>query len=125
MATKDLVLGIILLVASVFLVVAVLLQSGKSHNLSGSIAGGAETFFGKSKAKTLDKKLSVATAILAIVFVIVVLVVYVMQDVQDTSGTHSDYEPSAVTTVAEADTAEGTSIVTEAATAAATEAVTE
>ena len=106
MTTVEIILGAALILISVALIIAVLMQSGKDHGLSGTIAGGAETFFGKSKAKTLDKKLSVATAILAIVFVIVVLVVYVMQDVQDTSGTHSDYEPSAVTTVADADTAD-------------------
>jgi len=31
------------------IVVSVLLQSGKSAGLSGAIAGGAETFFGKKK----------------------------------------------------------------------------
>ena len=75
MATKDLVLGIVLIVASVFLVVAVLLQSGKSHNLSGSIAGGAETFFGKNKAKTMEGKLALATKVSAGVFIVCALVI--------------------------------------------------
>ena len=75
----ELVFGIILLVASLFLVIAVLMQSGKSHNLSGAIAGGAETFFGKEKGKTIDKMLSKATTIVAIVFVLLVIVVYVIQ----------------------------------------------
>ena len=73
------VLGIILLVASVFLTVAVLMQSGKAHNLSGSIAGGADTFFGKTKGKTIDKMLSKVTTIVAILFAILVLVVYIIQ----------------------------------------------
>lgn len=85
MATKDLVLGIILLVASVFLVVAVLLQSGKSHNLSGSIAGGAETFFGKTKGKTIDKMLSKITTVVSILFVLLVIVVYIIQPEQPTA----------------------------------------
>lgn len=71
--------GIILLIFAVFLVVAVLLQHGKSHNLSGTIAGGAETFFGKEKAKTMDKILSVVTSIVSIVFVVAVLILYVIQ----------------------------------------------
>ncbi len=75
----DLVLGIILLVAAVFLIVAVLMQSGKSHNLSGSIAGGAETFFGKTKGKTIDKLLSKVTTVVAILFTLLVVVVYVLQ----------------------------------------------
>ena len=37
----EIVCGIIMIVAAVFLVVAVLLQDGKSYGLSGAIAGGA------------------------------------------------------------------------------------
>ena len=76
----EIAIGILLILAAIFLVVAVLMQSGKSHNLSGTIAGGAETFFGKSKATTIDKKLSKATTIVAIVFVILVLVSYLAQN---------------------------------------------
>ena len=75
----QLAIGIILIVFAVFLVVAVLMQDGKSHNLSGAIAGGAETFFGKSKAKDMNKWLSVATTVVAIAFTILVLVSYLMQ----------------------------------------------
>ena len=75
----NIVFGIILLVAALFLIVAVLMQSGKSHNLSGSIAGGAETFFGKTKGKTIDKVLSKVTSVVAVVFVLLVIVVYVIQ----------------------------------------------
>ena len=75
----QLTIGIILIVFAVFLVVAVLMQDGKSHNLSGAIAGGAETFFGKSKAKDMNKRLSVATTVVAIAFTILVLVSYLMQ----------------------------------------------
>lgn len=74
------VIGIILIVAAVFLIVAVLMQHGKSHNLSGTIAGASETFFGKSKANTLDHKLSIITTIVAIIFVVLVLVVYLISD---------------------------------------------
>lgn len=86
MTTVQIVIGIILLVFAVFLIVAVLMQQGKSHNLSGTIAGGAETFFGKSKAQTMNKKLSVLTTVVAIVFVLLVSTVYVMQDTGDING---------------------------------------
>lgn len=76
----EIAIGILLILAAIFLVVAVLMQSGKSHNLSGTIAGGAETFFGKSKATTIDKKLSKATTIVAIVFVVLVLISYLAQN---------------------------------------------
>jgi len=79
----DLILGIVLLVAALFLIVAVLMQSGKSRRLSGAIAGGAETFFGKEKGKAIDKKLSKITAIVAIVFVVITLVAFIIQDQTD------------------------------------------
>ena len=56
------------------------MQSGKSKKLSGTIAGGAETFFGKTKGKAIDKLLSKLTTIIAVCFVVLVVVVYVTQD---------------------------------------------
>ena len=73
----KLAFGIVLLVMAVFLIVAVLMQSGKDKKLSGTIAGGAETFFGKSSADKWDKKLSVLTTVVAIIFVLVVIAMYV------------------------------------------------
>lgn len=90
------VIGIILIVAAVFLVVAVLMQHGKSHNLSGTIAGASETFFGKSKGSTIDRKLQVITTIVAIVFVVLVLVAYLIQDVN--LGSAADTTTAATTT---------------------------
>ena len=89
METAMLIIGIILLVFAVFLVIAVLMQQGKSHNLSGAIAGGAETFFGKSKGQTINKKLSLITTVVAIVFVLIVCTVYV---IQPSSESLSDYD---------------------------------
>ncbi len=74
------VLGVILLVFALFLIVSVLMQHGKAKNISGAIAGGAETFFGKTKGSTIDKMLSKITTVIAIIFVIIVVVVYIMQD---------------------------------------------
>lgn len=77
------VLGVILLIAAIFLVIAVLMQSSKSHKLSGTIAGGAETFFGKSKGATIDKKLNTLTAVVAVIFVVLVAVMYIIQPTVD------------------------------------------
>ena len=41
-----------------------------------AIAGGAETFFGKSKANTWDKMLSKVTVVLSVVFALVVIAMY-------------------------------------------------
>ena len=79
MEIYEIVCGIILLVAATFLIFAVLMQSGKSKKLSGTIAGGAETFFGKTKGKAMDKILSKLTTIIAILFVLLVVVLYIIQ----------------------------------------------
>lgn len=90
MSTLTLIFGIVLIVAAVFLIVAVLMQQGKSHNLSGTIAGGAETFFGKSKGQTMNKKLNTLTTVVAILFVLIVLGFYVTQTPSDYASL-SDY----------------------------------
>lgn len=59
---------IIHVIFSIGLIVTVLLQSGKSAGLSGAIAGGAETFFGKKKG--LDSLLSKLTSMFAIMFIV-------------------------------------------------------
>ena len=64
---------ILQLIACVFLITVVLLQSGKSAGLSGAISGGAETFLSKGKAKTLDAKLAKATKWFALAFVLLTL----------------------------------------------------
>ena len=128
MTKVDIVFAIILLVAAVFLTIAVLMQSGKSHNLSGTIAGGADTFFGKTKGKTIDRVLSKLTTVVAIVFALLVIVVHVIQD--DNVVTKDNYiddyinsidETAAETTAAE-DIAETTVAETSSVDAADTTA---
>ena len=41
------VFGAVLILASIIITIVVLMQEGRSQNLSGAIAGGAETFFGQ------------------------------------------------------------------------------
>lgn len=69
----------VLIALGLFVIVAVLLQQGKSKGgLSGTIVGGVETFYGKEKGMQRDKMLSRITTIAAIVFVVLVLVVYIV-----------------------------------------------
>ena len=70
----TLFLTIIQVLACLFLTAVVLLQSGKRSGLSGAIAGGADTFMTKTKAKTWDGKLAKMTKWVAIVFVILTLI---------------------------------------------------
>ena len=72
-------LSIALTIAAVIIVALVLSQNGKSKGLSGSIAGGAETFFGKDKGNKREKFLNRITAGLSIVFCVVLLFLYIVQ----------------------------------------------
>lgn len=74
MAVHEIILGIVLILLSVAIIVLVLLQEGKSAGLSGAIAGGAETFFGKNKSGTMESKLVLITKIIAISFFVLALV---------------------------------------------------
>ncbi len=65
-------------VICIALIATVVLQSGKSAGMSGSIAGGAETIFG-GKKHGLDAILSKATMILGILFAIVTLTIVRLQ----------------------------------------------
>ena len=78
MTTLELILTIIQLISGLAMTVIVLMQSGKSAGLSGAIAGGAETFLSKGKAKTLDAKLAKETKWFGLVFVILTLVLTVL-----------------------------------------------
>ncbi|MCD8323115.1 MAG: preprotein translocase subunit SecG [Oscillospiraceae bacterium] len=70
----TLALTILQLIAGIFLVVVILFQSGKRSGLSGAIAGGADTFMTKTKAKTWDAKLAKMTKWVAIAFVLLTLI---------------------------------------------------
>ena len=75
MEIPKLILSIIDVAAALFLVAVVLLQSGKSAGLSGAIAGGADTFLSKNKAKSADARLARMTKWVAIVFMVLTLVI--------------------------------------------------
>ncbi len=68
----QLVLNILFLVASVGMITVVLLQSGKQAGLSGSIAGGAQSLFGKKKG--VDSFLAKITVVFAVVFMLLAIV---------------------------------------------------
>lgn len=80
METLELILCIALIVLAVFLVVVVLMQSGKTNKLSGTITGSSsDSFYGKTKGRTADAILSKLTAIAAVLFAVLVVVVYAIQ----------------------------------------------
>ena len=85
-------LSIIISIAAVVIVGLVLMQSGKSRKLSGAIAGGAETYFGKNRASGTDRALYKWTLIAAIVFAVAVLVVFIIQPDYSSSFTLEDWK---------------------------------
>lgn len=74
MTTAQIVLSVVYFIVALGLIAVVMLQSGKSAGLSGAIAGGADTFLSKNKAKSADARLAKMTKWIAIVFMILTLV---------------------------------------------------
>ena len=78
MDALTLVITILQLLCGLAVIVIVLFQSGKSAGLSGAIAGGADTFLAKNKAKTIDAKLARATKWFGAVFLILTLILLII-----------------------------------------------
>jgi len=78
MGALAIIVGILQIIFAIAIVVIVLLQSGKAAGLSGSIAGGAETFFGKNKGRTIDAMLSKYTTYIAIGFMVTSILLYIL-----------------------------------------------
>lgn len=77
MKVFSVILAIIDILTCIALVGLVLFQEGQSRGL-GAIAGGAETFFGKSKGRSIDSMLKKFTAVVAILFIIFTVVLYLL-----------------------------------------------
>jgi len=73
------VMMVLLAIASVILIASILLQSGNSAGLSGSISGGAEQLFGKKKSQGYEVILSKITAGAAVVFIICALILVTIE----------------------------------------------
>ena len=79
MVILEYLLLVVLLIAAVFIVVAVIFQKSGEDGLSGTIAGGADTFYGKDKSAHGEKKLYKWTLIASLVFAVAVVVVFIIQ----------------------------------------------
>ena len=99
MIVLEYILLAVLLVCAVVIVVAVTLQKS-SEGLSGTIAGGSETYYGKDKSAKSGKRLFKISLIAVIVFAVAVLAVYVLQpDYSDlTNDWHAISEFSSIFT---------------------------
>ncbi|MEG1835775.1 MAG: preprotein translocase subunit SecG [Oscillospiraceae bacterium] len=73
MSALEIVLGVLLIIASLVIIVVVLLQESRQAGLSGAISGGGDTFFGKNKGRTIEAKLAKFTKFFAIGFFVLAL----------------------------------------------------
>lgn len=70
---------IIQVIASLVLIGSILLQSGKSAGLSGTIAGGAEQLMGKQKGRSYETLLSKVTTAGAVAFILASIILVYLQ----------------------------------------------
>lgn len=76
----EYVLMAVLILAALFLIVAVLLQKTKEDGLSSTIVGNTtETYYGKEKSGRRDVLLHKITIVCTVVFMLAVLVIYIIQ----------------------------------------------
>ncbi len=77
MPVLAILVAVLDILISIALVLLVLFQQGRSQGL-GAIAGGAETFFGKQKGRSIDALLKRLTSVGAIVFLLLTVLLYLM-----------------------------------------------
>ena len=68
---------IVISIISVILIVAIVLQEGKSAGLSSSLAGSSETYWAKNKSRSKEGKLERITTIAGIVFFVLAILLNV------------------------------------------------
>ncbi len=74
----EYILGALVILVSLVIIVAIILQPGRRAGINGAISGGADTFLSKNKARTFDAFLSRWTKYVAILFFILAIVANVI-----------------------------------------------
>ncbi len=77
MSVVEIILGVVLLVAALAIIVVIILQEGHQQGV-GVVTGGADSFFSKNKARTIDAFLARWTKLFALVFVAIVIALNVI-----------------------------------------------
>ena len=78
MDALRLIITILQLLCGLAIILAVLVQSGKSAGLSGAIGGVADSFLAKGQARTVDAKLARATKWIGAAFLVLTLVLLIL-----------------------------------------------
>ena len=74
MNAVEIILGILVILVSLIIILAVLFQQGRRAGINGAISGGADTFLSKNKARTADALLARWTKYVAILFFVLAIV---------------------------------------------------
>lgn len=77
MQTLAIILAVFDIIICLAMVALVIMQEGNSQGL-GSIAGSADTFFGKNKARSIDTVFKKLTTVLGVAFAIVTISLYLL-----------------------------------------------
>ncbi len=72
MGIWEIILGAVLIIMSIAIIIVIILQEGNQQGV-GVVTGGADTFFSKNKARSIDAFLSRWTKVFAAIFVAAVL----------------------------------------------------
>ena len=78
MGAVEIIIGIAVILVSLFIIAVVLLQQGHRAGINGAISGGADTFLSKNKARTFDATLSRWTKYIAILFFVMSIIANVI-----------------------------------------------
>ena len=114
MTALSIIIDIVLILISIVLIVTVLMQEGQRQGL-GAIGGGAETFFGKNKAKSMEGRLQKYTKIAAVAFIVLAIAATVI-------SAHNTGSPVSVNDVIVEDAADEAEATTDEAAAAVEDA---
>ena len=71
--------SIVLIIVALFLIVTVLLQSSDDSGISALSGQSSQSYFSKSKAKTMEAKLALGTKISAGLFVVLSLLMLILK----------------------------------------------
>lgn len=72
MSAVTVIISLLIILVAIVVIASVLMQEGSKQGL-GAIGGGAETFFGKNKAKSYEGKLAMITKVSVVVFIVLAI----------------------------------------------------
>lgn len=78
MSVIEYIIGGVIILVSLIIIGAILLQQGRRAGINGAISGGADTFLSKNKARTADASLARWTKYIAILFFVLAIVANVI-----------------------------------------------